>query len=172
MTGFDPFAAAMNNMTAQSPTAPATAPGSQRLTRAQQDLTAAVALLEAMQGTGDGVKRNYLRRVKDFPVLVMQVGLAQAVAFGVDKAGKSNDLGRAHRHLLNHLHAVWQPGTQGQPVNVDTGAGREAVLTHLQGVPNAEYRHLTRRTLAAWVYFRRLGESVLDPDGTLGEARE
>ena len=90
----------------------------------------------------------------------------------MDKAGKSDDRGRAHRLLLNHLHAVWRPEAQGQPVNVDTGAGREAVLKYLQDVSTADYRHLTRRSLAAWVYFRRLGQSVLDPDGKLGEERE
>lgn len=169
MTRLDPFAVAMDNMA--TPAAPR--PQDQRsLTRAQKDLKQAVKLLEALEGASDGVKANYLRRVKDFPALVMQVGLVQAVAFGVDKAGKQGDLGLAHRHLLNHLHAVWRPGATGQPVNLDTGAGREAVLTHLQGIPTAEYRHLTRRTLAAWVYFRRLSQSVLDPDGTLGEAEE
>lgn len=170
MTGFDPFAAALNNMTAPQKPSAATPPKDQRLTRAQQDLQRAVELLEAMDKVSDGVKRNYLRRVKDFPALVMQVGLAQAVAFSVDKAGKSDDRGGAHRLLLNHLHAVWRPEA-GQPVNVETGAGREAVLKFLQGVSTAEYRHLTRRTLAAWVYFRRLSESVLDPDGKLGEER-
>ncbi|WP_027460542.1 type III-B CRISPR module-associated protein Cmr5 [Deinococcus murrayi] len=169
MTGFDPFAAALNNMTAaKQPSADA---DQQPLTRAQKDLRQAVELLEAMAGASDGVKRNYLRRVKDFPALVMQVGLAQAVAFSVDKAGKNDDRAKAHRLLLNHLHAVWRPEA-GQPVNVETGAGREAVLKFLQGVSTAEYRHLTRRTLAAWVYFRRLSESVLDPDGKLGEERE
>ncbi|MEW6421222.1 MAG: type III-B CRISPR module-associated protein Cmr5 [Deinococcota bacterium] len=170
MTGFDPFAAALNNMTAPQKPSAATPPKDQRLTRAQQDLKRAVGLLEVMDKVSDGVKRNYLRRVKDFPALVMQVGLAQAVAFSVDKASKGDDRGKAHRYLLNHLYAVWRPGME-PPVNVESGAGREAVLKFLQDLSTAEYRHLTRRTLAAWVYLRRLGESVLDPDGKLGEER-
>lgn len=173
MTRFDPFAAAMSQMQSAAP-APVTPaqPSAQRLTRAQRDLKRAVELLEAMKDASEGVKKNYLRRVKDFPALVMQVGLAQAVAFSVDRAGREDDRGRAHRLLLNHLYAVWELESQGQPVNLDTGAGREAVLKYVQGVPTTEYLHLTRRTLAAWVYFRRLGQSVLDPDGTLGEAHE
>ncbi|TDE86739.1 type III-B CRISPR module-associated protein Cmr5 [Deinococcus sp. S9] len=171
MTGFDPFAAALNNMTAAKP--PSAAAEQRPLTRAQADLKQAVELLEAMNTVSDGVKRNYLRRVKDFPALVMQVGLAQAVAFSVEKAGKSDDddRGGAHRLLLNHLYAVWRPETQGQPVQLDDGKGREHVLKFLQDLSTAEYRHLTRRTLSAWVYFRRLSESVLDPDGKLGEER-
>ncbi|KEF33969.1 CRISPR-associated protein Cmr5 [Deinococcus sp. RL] len=169
MTGFDPFAAAISNMTAAKQ--PSAGAEQRPLTRAQQDLGRAVELLEAMAEASDPVKRNYLRRVKDFPALVMQVGLAQAVAFSVDKAGKNDDRAKAHRLLLNHLYAVWRPEAE-PPVNVESGTGREAVLKHLQDVSTADYRHLTRRTLAAWVYFRRLGQSVLDPEGKLGEERE
>ncbi|WP_051935379.1 type III-B CRISPR module-associated protein Cmr5 [Deinococcus sp. YIM 77859] len=168
----DPMSAAMNNMLQPQSGPVHKAPSRAKFNRVQRDIKQAVEQLEALAGASDGVKRNYLRRVKDFPALVMQVGLAQAVAFSVDKASKSDERGQAHRHLLNHLWAVWQPGAQGQPVSVETGAGREQVLIHLQGVSTAEYRHLTRRTLAAWVYVRRLSESILDPDGKLGEERE
>lgn len=180
MTNLDPFAAAMSNMqTNATPPAPSpatAAPGTraapQNLTRAQRDLAQAVALLEPLQGTDTEVKKNYLRRVKDFPALVMQVGLSQAVAFSVDKASKNDARGQAHRHLLNHLHAVWQPQAQGQPVNLETGAGRDALLALVQDVPTSEYLHRTRRTLAAWVYLRRLAQSILDPDGKLSEERD
>jgi CRISPR-associated protein Cmr5 len=136
-------------------------------TRAQQDLTRAAEAISALGRQSDGVKENYLSRVKQFPALVMTVGLAQAVAFSVEKASKTSDLGKAHRHLLNHVYAVMHPEAKGEPVNLDTGAGRESVLELLQNASTPDYLHLTRRVLAAWVYYRRFAVSLLDPDGKL-----
>lgn len=143
-------------------------------TRAQVDLQRAAEAISALGRQSDGVKKNYLSRVKEFPALVMTVGLAQALAFSTEKAGKNSDLGRAHRHLLNHVYAVLRPETKGNPVNLDNGSGKETVLNLIRDETTdaAEYLHMTRRVLAAWAYYRRFAVSLLDPDGKLAAQGE
>jgi CRISPR-associated protein Cmr5 len=136
-------------------------------TRAQRDLMRAADTLRPLQTASEGIKKNYLSRVKQFPALVMTVGLAQGVAFSVEKAGKKTDLGRAHRHLLNHVYGVLRPDAQGSPVDLETGNGRETVLNLIREADTLEYMHLTRRVLSAWVYYRRLAVSMLDPKDEL-----
>ena len=121
-------------------------------TRAQSDLKQATEAIRLLERQSEGVKKNYIRRVKQFPALVMSVGLAQALAFSDEKAGKDNDLGKAHKKLLEHVAAVLE-----QP----------DALAAVQNAETAEYMHMTRRVLAAWVYYRRFAVSLLDPDGTL-----
>lgn len=120
-------------------------------TRAQQDLKQAVQLVGQLEDAS-GVRKNYIRRVKQFPALVMTVGLAQALAFSAEKAGKDNDLGKAHSKLLEHVAAV---------------LGVPDALSAVQTASTADYLHMTRRVLAAWTYYRRFAVSLLDPEGKL-----
>jgi CRISPR-associated protein Cmr5 len=128
------------------PTAP------QRQTRAQQDLKQAVQGVGQLESASGGVKKNYIRRVKQFPALVMTVGLAQALAFSAEKAGKDNDLGEAHKKVLEHVAAVLEVSD---------------ALRAVQAASTADYLHMTRRVLAAWTYYRRFAVSLLDPEGKL-----
>jgi CRISPR-associated protein Cmr5 len=121
-------------------------------TRAQQDLIRAVESIRPLQGQGKGMKKNYLSRVKQFPALVMTVGLAQALAFSAEKAGKDNDLGKAHGKLLEHVAAVLE---------------KPDALSAVRDASAPEYMHMTRRVLAAWVYYRRFAVSLLDPEDKL-----
>ena len=134
-----------------------TASPSKLKNRAQEDLKRAVHDITALGNQSDGVKKNYIRRVKDFPALVMTVGLAQALAFSKEKATKTNDLGKAHGLLLQHVAGI---------LNVTDAV--EAI----QQAKTLEYMHHTRRVLAAWVYYRRFAVSILDPKGTLQEEGE
>ncbi|ADI14785.1 type III-B CRISPR module-associated protein Cmr5 [Truepera radiovictrix] len=126
-------------------------------TRAQADLKRAAEAISSLQRQSDGVKKNYLSRVKQFPALVMTVGLAQALAFSAEKAGKDSDLGKAHQKVLEHTAAI---------------LGVSDALAAAQNADAAQYMHMTRRVLAAWVYYRRLAVSLLDPEGKLAAEGE
>ena len=130
---------------------PETAPAKLK-TRAQEDLKLAVKNISAMGGEDDDVKANYIRRVKDFPALVMTVGLAQALAFSREKDRKATGLGKAHKLLQQHVAAI---------------LNKPDALVAVQQAGALEYMHMTRRVLAAWVYYRRFAVSILDPDDKL-----
>lgn len=126
-------------------------------TRAQVDLARAAEAVSALARQSDDFKKNYLSRVKQFPALVMTVGLAQALAFSAEKAGKENELGQAHRKVLEHVAAI---------------LGVPEALAAVRNAEAHEYMHMTRRVLAAWVYYRRLAVSLLDPEGRLAAQGE
>ena len=121
-------------------------------TRAQADLKRAVEDIRRLEAQSEGVKKNYIRRVKQLPALVMTVGLAQALAFSAEKAGKDNDLGRAHKRVLEHVASI---------LNVPDA------LSAVRDAATPDYLHMTRRVLAAWVFYQRFAVSLLDPNGEL-----
>lgn len=133
-------------------------------TRAQDDLRRAVQDIQSLghPTVSVGVKKNYIRRVKDFPALVMTVGLAQALAFSEEKSTKGNDLAKAHEKILKHVASI-----MGLP------QGQKALdkINDAQ-TTTADYVHYTRRVLAAWPYYRRLAVSMLDPHGDLQKLPE
>ena len=126
-------------------------------TRAQQDLKRAADHIRLLESSPAGVKKNYIRRVKQFPVLVMTVGLAQALAFSKEKASKTTDLAKAHRALLDQVGDLLRVQNPNIQDSVDA----------VQKATTAEYLHYTRRVLSAWMYYRRFAVSILDPDGKL-----
>ena len=132
-------------------------------TRAQRDLKRAVKLLTEFKDANknpDSRKQkenysNFTRRAKQFPALVMQVGLAQALAFSEEKKQKDNAIGRAHKELLRQVGAILE---------------QENVVAYVQTVSATEYMHLTRRVLGAWNYHRRFAVTLLgDDDGVNDE---
>lgn len=122
-------------------------------TRAQRDLKRAVELIEEFKRreSAQDVRDNFTRRAKDFPALVMQVGLAQALAFSTEKAKKEGAVGKAHKELLRQVGAVLD---------------KENVLGAVQDAPASEYMHFTRRVLDVWNYHRRFAVTILgEPQG-------
>lgn len=119
-------------------------------TRSQEDLERAswlVHTVATVHPETSKVRKIYGGLCHTFPILVMQCGLAQAVAFHEEKA--SVPLGTtpkpqhtAHQLLLEHYHAVLE--------NSD--------LTQLS---LTQYIYATRRVLAAWVFFKRFAVSIL-----------
>lgn len=124
-------------------------------TRAQQDLRLAVINISALKSEDDKVKASYIRRVKQFPALVMTVGLAQAVAFSYEKAAKGNDLAKSHELMLKHVAAV---------LDVKDS---DKIHEHIFSASTADYMQMTRRLLSAWSYYRRFAVSILDPEEKL-----
>lgn len=128
-------------------------------TRAQADLKKAVENISPLKRSSDKLKKNYIRRVKQFPALVMTVGLAQAVAFSQEKKGKEGALGDAHKKMLEHISGI-------------LGFEERVLVEKIQSASTLEYIHMTRRILSAWAYYRRFAVSLLDSDGTLQEQGE
>lgn len=123
-------------------------------TRSQKDLKQAIENIKPLANESEALKKNYLTRVKQLSALVMTVGLAQALAFSQEKCTRDGDLGTSHRHLLTHVASV---------LNVPNA------LTAVQASNASEYMQMTRRVLAAWVYYRRFAVSILDPNDTIQE---
>jgi len=91
-------------------------------------------------------RTQYGSMAHKFPILVRQAGLIQALAF-VQTRGKP-----AHKTLLEHLAQV----VAEQSADEFVRQCREADLT--------TYMWLTRQTLGALEWFKRLAQSVLDVD--------
>jgi CRISPR-associated protein Cmr5 len=119
-------------------------------TRAQKDLALAYELVSDVQKQHPEAKNEtksiYAQLCKQFPVMVLQSGLCQTLAFHADKAKKEDTRGQAHRYILQHVAKI---------MNV-TNALEEA-----QKVNAMTYIHHTRRILEAWVFFKRFAVSAL-----------
>ncbi|MCL6569496.1 MAG: type III-B CRISPR module-associated protein Cmr5 [Meiothermus silvanus] len=116
------------------------------VTRAQEDMKKALELVSNLEQENPEVKNIYGRLCHNFPILVRQSGLCQALAFSADKARKEDGRGRAHRLVLNHVAKI---------------LGADDALQAVQQADAIGYIHYTRRVLSAWVYFKRFAASVL-----------
>ncbi len=127
-------------------------------TRAQKDLTLAYELVSSVEkqhpNPKDKSKSTYQQLCKKFPVMVLQSGLCQTLAFHADKAKKvdkdnqSDNQAQAKAHSYILLHAA-------KIIDV-TDALQEA-----QKVDALTYMHQTRRILEAWIFFKRFAVSAL-----------
>jgi CRISPR-associated protein Cmr5 len=118
------------------------------LTRSQRDMKLAAEKIAA-----DIVSKDFAMEYKglchQFPVFVLQCGLAQAVAFSEAKAqGDNSKIKQAHARLLEHLGAVH-------------GKSREEFVRAVREAPVGEYMRLTRRTLDAAIFFKRFAEALI-----------
>lgn len=114
-------------------------------TRSQEDLEQASWLVHAVATAypeGSKVRKTYGGLCHTFPILVMQCGLAQAVAFHEEKASGNSERAIAHQLLWEHYNQVL-----GNP--------------DLSQMSLTEYIRATRRVLAAWVFFKRFAVSIL-----------
>ncbi len=119
-----------------------------QVTRAQKDLKLAHELVSSVNSAENAVKDNYQRLCKQLPVMVMQSGLCQTLAFHADKASKTDARGAAHKLILTHAAQV---------MGVQTTA-----LQAAQTCDALAYMHHTRRMLTAWVFFKRFAVSALE----------
>ena len=124
-------------------TAPA---GTEFQTRAQRDLKLAAELVRQLKPGSESAK-IYGGLCHQFPVMVQTVGLAQALAFSAAKGAGDGQRATAHQKVVEHVGQVL--GIQGR------------VLEQIERASAAEYMHMTRRVLGAWVYFKRFAVSIL-----------
>lgn len=89
--------------------------------------------------------KEYKSRCDNFPVMVMQSGIAQAVGFMLAKGTGDN----AHSQYMNDLASV---------VGERNGKEFHAKIIAAQ-IP--DYRRLTRETLNAAGWFKRFGQAYL-----------
>ena len=117
-------------------------------TRAQKDLKMAYELVSSVSSGKDDTKSIYQQLCKQFPVMVMQSGLCQTLAFHADKSSKTDTRGEAHKLILTHA---------AKAMGVQTTA-----LQAAQTCDALAYIHHTRRILEAWVFFKRFAVSALE----------
>ncbi len=119
-------------------------------TRAQKDLQMAYELVSRVQEQYPDAKNEtksiHSQLCKQFPIMVLQSGLCQTLAFHADKAKKDDARAKAHQIILQHIAQI---------MNVETA------LTSVQTCGVLKYIYFTRRILEAWVFFKRFAVSAL-----------
>lgn len=118
-------------------------------TRSQKHARAAYARVKAVEG--QQLEKKYGALALNFPVMVLQSGLAQATGFLLAK-GKDE-----HLRYLADLAGVLGEGN-GQ-------AFHEKIVVSELG----DYQHLTRRTLDAAGWFKRYAQGILKAEPADGE---
>lgn len=130
-------------------------------TRAQTDSQQAYDNIEGISqppNTAGIDSKAYGSLCHHFPMLVLRSGLCQAVAFyGVKAHGQTNP--HAYRAFLQHIASACGHGDQ------DYTAFQKAILA----MELPEYQRVTRRILAAAIWYKRFAVRVLDVDGTENE---
>jgi CRISPR-associated protein Cmr5 len=125
-------------------------------TRSQKDMALAANKIQS-DIVGKGFANEYKGLWHQFPVFVLQCGLAQAVAFSESKAqGDDSAIKQAHTKLLEHLAEVH-------------GTTRTQLVEDVRTKPVGEYMRLTRRTLDAAIFFKRFAEALIEDKETKGE---
>ena len=112
-------------------------------TRTQHYAEKSLKKIQAIKGKETA--KDYKSRCDNFPVMVMQAGIAQAVGFMLAK-GKEN---QAYSQYLNDLASV---------MGEADGTAFHAKIIAVQ-IP--DYRKLTRETLNAAGWFKRFGQAYL-----------
>lgn len=118
-------------------------------TRSQRQAEAALAAIQAIRKEAEKERKEYKARADNFPVLVLQAGLAQAVGFMRAKAAKST----AYQRYLSDLAAMLGL------------AGGEALQQRAIDADLRDYRQLTREILAAAAWLKRFGQAYLGEKG-------
>lgn len=118
-------------------------------TRSQRQAEAALAAIQAIRTAAEKERKEYKSRADNFPVLVLQAGLAQAVGFMRAKAAKS----AAYECYLSDLAAILGL------------AGGDALQQRAIDADLRDYRQLTRQTLAAAAWLKRFGQAYLGEKG-------
>jgi len=104
---------------------------------------------------GNQIRKTYGSLCHSFPVMVRTSGLCQAVAFSQAKAkGDDKRVAEAHGLLLNHLGELLSAS--------DSSISKNDVLEPIRKADAITYMLYTRQILAAWIYFKRFAESILN----------
>lgn len=122
-------------------------------TRSQHDM--ALAAKRVAEVRDEKWASEYKGVCNSFPVMVMTCGLCQAVAFVSAKAKSSTStadmkasyLERAHGRVLKDLSKILECSPE------EIAAG-----------DTVEYMRRTKRVLAAWIYFKRFAQAMLNVD--------
>lgn len=118
-------------------------------TRNQKHARAAYDKVKAVEG--QPVEKKYGALALNFPVMVLQSGLAQATGFLLAKDKEE------HLRYLDDLASVLGEGD-------GKGFHAKIIASEL-----ATYQHLTRRTLDAAGWFKRYAQGILKAEPTDGE---
>ena len=87
------------------------------------------------------------------PILILTNGLCQTLAFVESKANGDSARARAYRTLRSHIAATLSKPEVG-------------LLPYVQRATVGEYIRATRNLIAAWAYYKRFAESILNVDPT------
>lgn len=112
-------------------------------TRAQDDMKKAAERVAEVKGKDWADRYGVL--CHSFPIMVRTCGLCQAVAFSAAKAKDDSLRAEAHCRILSDVQAI-------------TGKTPEQIAE----LPVVDYMLQTRRLLAAWIYYKRFAESILN----------
>lgn len=128
-------------------------------TKSQADFELAEALVSGVKAKDTGLQESYGRLCHNFPILVLQCGLCQAVAFSKSKSVEkaSEPLGKAHALLLQHLGSLLK--------SVDARIDLSDPVEQIRTADAIMYMLYTRRVLSTWVYFKRFAVSILGVKG-------
>lgn len=123
-------------------------------TRSQQYSQKVFEQIDAVEKTNiladDKKKKQYGSLCHNFPIMVLQNGLSQAVAFLWIKAKDKEDSPQGV--FLKHLSAI----TSGKE-----GESPADFQQRINMAPLAQYQQLTRQILAASIWYKRFAESIL-----------
>ena len=117
-------------------------------TRAQNYSKNIYSQFLAIKGLSEKEKNRYGALCHQFPVMVLQNGLMQAVGYLLGKG--QNDSQKPETILLNHFAEQFNC------------ANAEAFHTVLQNSEITKYQYYTRQLLEMAVWYKRYAESVLD----------
>ena len=129
-------------------------------TRSQNYAREALDRIDAIKGNAK-LRDEYKSRADGFPVMVMQAGLAQGLGFLLAKSGNKTDNG--YGLYLQDLAAVLKAG------NATPAATGEALQRASIGANLADYRLLTRETLAAAGWLKRFAQAYIKRDAKSGQ---
>lgn len=123
-------------------------------TRSQHYSEQVFTQIDAVEKTNalsdDKKKKQYGSLCHNFPIMMLQNGLSQAVAFLWIKA--ADDENSPQGLFLKHLSAITS-GSEGEsPANFQQ---------RINKAPLAQYQQLTRQILAASIWYKRFAESIL-----------
>lgn len=121
------------------------------MTRQQRMMQRAIQDVQALERSNDDLKNKYGGLCHNFPIMVRQCGLCQAVAFNAAKA-KDSGKEKAHKLILEHAQ-----GQLGENNPLDPSAFAASVA----GWPTQEYVLNTRLLLQAFAFYKRFAESIL-----------
>lgn len=122
-------------------------------TRSQRYAAKALERVKAIKDR-ENLRDEWKSRADSFPVMVLQAGLAQAIGFLRAKSQGDSDMG--YSAYLADLVEVLRAGGATQAT---TG---EAFQQGIVSLDLAPYRQLTRETLAAAGWLKRLGQAYIE----------
>lgn len=129
-------------------------------TRSQKYARAAFTRVEKRQH--EAIAAKYGALALNFPVMVLQSGLAQATGFLLAKGLRDE-----HKAFLNDLADVLVE-TATLSLEAENGQRGESLHRHVLASDLATYQHLTRCVLDAAGWFKRYAQAVLKADPTDG----